>query len=396
MIVVLLIEKKFIDFIKKHYIIFSFIFVTIVALFLRIKMMDYESSDYIFWLKPWFDYLKENGGLFALNNYPGDYNAPYMTIMALLTYIPVSSLYTIKIVSIIFDFVLAFAGCKLVSSLDIKNGEDNKPMQLITYTLILFIPQVMFNSSMWAQCDAMYASFIVFALYYLIKEKYIPSFIFLGLAFAFKLQFIFILPLFIVLYIVKQKYSILHFLIIPAVNFILCIPAMIFGRSIKDIFMVYVNQTSTYNFSLSLNFPNIYNFINASQNDVSLFYTIGTIVTIVACLLILIYVHANKVKFNTEKTLLLGILFLVVVTYLLPGMHERYLFVGEILMLLYYIRYKKYLPMLVIMIICPLVTYTKFFNDEIIIIPNIWTIINISYLIMVVYFTKNALLELKK
>ena len=118
--------------------------------------------------------------------------------------------------------------------------------------------------------------------------------------------------------------------------------------------------------------------------------------TIVACLLILIYVHANKVKFNTEKTLLLGILFLVVVTYLLPGMHERYLFVGEILMLLYYIRYKKYLPMLVIMIICPLVTYTKFFNDEIIIIPNIWTIINISYLIMVVYFTKNALLELKK
>ena len=64
-------------------------------------MLDFESGDYQLFLKDWFDYLKANGGIHALKSYVGDYNAPYVTLMALLTYLPIKSLYSIKIISII-------------------------------------------------------------------------------------------------------------------------------------------------------------------------------------------------------------------------------------------------------------------------------------------------------
>ena len=97
-------EKKIIDLFSKNYLVFGYIFITIMALLVRFLTFHFESHDYVAFLAPWFDYLKNNGGILALANYPGNYNAPYMTIMALLTYIPVKSLYSIKFVSVIFDF----------------------------------------------------------------------------------------------------------------------------------------------------------------------------------------------------------------------------------------------------------------------------------------------------
>ena len=63
----------------------------------------------------------------------------------------------------------------------------NKFLELITYALVLIIPTVMLNSGMWGQCDSIYTTFVILALYFLVKEKYSLSFIMLGISFAFKL-----------------------------------------------------------------------------------------------------------------------------------------------------------------------------------------------------------------
>ena len=88
-------EKKIIEFCEKHYILLGFIVISIMALLIRLSLFKFESGDYLMFLKDWFSYLKDNGGFLALKNYPGDYNAPYMTIMSLLTYIPITPLYSI-------------------------------------------------------------------------------------------------------------------------------------------------------------------------------------------------------------------------------------------------------------------------------------------------------------
>lgn len=211
-------ENSVLDFLIKHYTVLLVVFATVLAVVVRWKFLSYESRDFTDFLLPWFTALKEGGGLSALATYSGDYNAPYVTILALLSYLPFSPLVLIKLVSIIFDFVLAGAVAYLVYTLVIDK-QHKKGLAVLAYIMILFLPQVMLNGAFWGQCDAIYASFCVLALTFLLKERYALAFVFLGVAFAFKLQFIFILPIFIVVYVVKRKFSILNFFILPITIF---------------------------------------------------------------------------------------------------------------------------------------------------------------------------------
>ncbi len=380
-------EKKIIKYLEKHYIELMFIFITLISVLIRLLMRNFESKDFRIFLSPWFDYLKMNGGLKALANYPGDYNAPYVTIMALLTYIPVNKLYLIKAVSIVFDYGLAISCAELVKFLVPKSKK--KILYLLTYSVIILLPEVMLNSALWAQCDSGYTMFVVLALLFLLKKDYTKSFIFLGLSFSLKLQFIFILPLFVILYVCEKKFSILHFFIIPAVDIITCIPAIIFGTPIKKILTVYFSQTGTYSNYLSLNIPNIYNII---PGNTSMFYKIGVLITLVALASMLVYVIYKKIKWNNEKILLLGLWSIIITTFLLPGMHERYLYMGEILAVIYYILYKKNLPMTIFLITSAVMTYSVYLFKA----PDYLNILSVIFLLLIIYFTKNTLKELSQ
>lgn len=379
-------EEKVLDFCKKNYKIIFCIFITILALIIRVKMLSYNNGDYASFLKPWFDDLKANGGLKGLATYKGDYNAAYMTILALLTYLPINSLFSIKFVSIAFDFFLAISCGALASELVKKN---KKFYFLVTYSIVLFIPSVLLNGAFWAQCDSIYTTFIVLSLIFMVKEKYIPSFIMLGIAFSFKLQFIFILPLFILLYIIKKKISILHFLIIPLMNFIMCLPAIIAGKPLMECINVYFNQTNTYKYSLVLNFPNIYQIFNGSPD---IFYTVGEIVTILVCAFALLFVLYKNVKFNNEKILLLGVWFITIITFLLPGMHERYLFAGEVLSIVYFIIYKKNGFLAIFINLCSIITYSNFLNGMNF---EYMKLLSIAFLVVICLYTKNVFMCLE-
>ena len=130
-------EKEFLEFVADKCIPLGFMFVTFFALIMRFCLFPHISNDYSAFLKGWFDYLKDNGGLSALATYKGNYNAPYMTIMALLTYIPINSLYLIKFVSVIFDFGLALSSAALVKHLVPKNKTF---YHFLTYSIMLFVP----------------------------------------------------------------------------------------------------------------------------------------------------------------------------------------------------------------------------------------------------------------
>ena len=382
-------EKKIIDLFSKNYLVFGYIFITIMALLVRFLTFHFESHDYVAFLAPWFDYLKNNGGILALANYPGNYNAPYMTIMALLTYIPVKSLYSIKFVSVIFDFGLALSSACLVKYLVNKNKNISF---FITYAVILFLPEVLMNSGIWGQCDSGYTMFIVLALLYLLKERYIISFIHLGIAFSLKLQFIFILPLFIVIYIVKKRYSILHFLIIPLVNFILCLPAIIIGKPIGELISIYFGQVNEYKQYMSLNFLNLYSLVD---NNGKILYYVGIILTVIVCFLMLLYIIVKKVKFNDQKILNLGLWFVVMVTYLLPCMHERYLYMGGILAVIYYIVYNKNYLLTISIIMCTILTYFHYLFG-LYLTTGYKAIFSVGYLIVIAYYTKDLLYMLNQ
>ncbi len=386
-------KVKIIKFIEKNKLIFAFMIITALSLLLRSEMFYYISGDYENFLNPWFNQLKYGGGLFALKNNIGDYNAPYMTIMALLTYIPISSIISIKLVSLIFDYICAFTVVEIIKVL-LQDKKDNKNLlidMIIGYSIVLCLPTVFLNSSFWAQCDSIYTAFVLIAILFLFKQKYTKSFIILGIAFSFKLQTVFILPLYILMYISERKFSIYNFLIIPLIDLVMCMPAILFGKSITDCILVYFNQASEYSQYLTMNLPNVYSiFIKSNFEDTpnlisnfnDIIAKIGVFFTVFIFILIAIMVLYKKVKFDNIAILEFGIWSILIATFFLPFMHDRYMYMADILGVIYLIYNKRkfYIPIIIELI--SLYSYMYYLFGYIAIDIQIVSILNLVLIVL--------------
>ena len=327
------IENKIFDWIRKNIILIFLGAVTILGVAIHLCGIDFQSDDYNSFLYPWWTRI-ESAGVQGIATQIGNYNIPYQIITYLFTLTPLGPLYSYKALSIAFDFVLAGSAALLVYSFDSKKSYF-KPA--FTYGLIFCSMTVVLNSSFWAQCDSIYVSFILLSIYFLKNDKNIASFVMLGIAFAFKLQAVFILPMYLFYYICTRKVSILHFLIIPAVDFVMCLPAIILGRNPLDIITIYADQTD-YGKLIHMNCPNIYAFL-CNGNDMTYYYLLKTLSIVLtfailgAGLCMLIYKRTDL--FDRNNFLLASIWTVFTCIMFLSSMHERYAYLLDILMIIY-------------------------------------------------------------
>lgn len=335
------IESKAIDFIKKNSLLFLLAAVTILAVFIRICGIDYKSDDFNSFLYPWWRIIKQSD-FTGLATQVGNYNIPYQVIIYLMTLLPFSALQSYKIVSIIFDFVLAFSSAALVYSFVRSNA---KLKAAITYSAVLLSTTVIFNSSFWAQCDSIYTSFIILAILFLHKDKPIAAFVFIGIAFAFKLQTVFILPVLLYYWISTKKISILHFFIIPAVDVIMCLPAIIMGRPFIDIITIYAEQTD-YGKLIQMNCPNFYALM-CDGNDMTYYYLFkqfSVFLTIAVLGIMMCIIICKKVDLRNMETFLLTSAWTVFTCIMfLSSMHERYGYLLDIILIVYAVISAKHL-----------------------------------------------------
>lgn len=347
---------------EKQKVYLLIILTSIIGIAIRIVNITFESEDYNLYLEPWIEIMRQEGGLSSLKNEIGNYNIPYVFILTLISCIPDKPLYLIKYVSILFDFLLA-ASCAL---LVYKVTQKNKiTLAFITYGITLILPTVFTNSAIWGQCDSIYSTFVILSLVYIIDSKYLKSFILLGIACSFKLQFIFIIPAYIIYLVSRKKFiKLTYFGIIPVMDFIMCLPAIIAGRSIKECMMIYISQTGENIDRLSMNFPSIYNFIGKIEGNFAINYTeinyniISVILLGIICFTILmIYKKRNITKIQMIKLSLWSV---CLATFILPHMHERYLYVGEILSVILAILDKKYVPLALTINIVSIITYSTY------------------------------------
>ena len=344
-------KSLFYDFISKNRFLFFIILVSAFGIFLRFLGFNFKSHDYEYFLLPWWNKIQQ-GGINSLAAQIGNYNIPYQIMIYIMTLFPFGPLLSYKILSVIFDFLLAAGAALLVYS---SSACNPKLKAAITFGITFCSITVILNSSFWAQCDSIYISFILFALYFLKKDKNILSFVFIGIAFAFKLQTVFIFPVLIYYYISTRKISILHFFIIPAVDFIMCLPAVILGRPVWDIVSIYLTQTNYYK-AVQMNCPNLYAIIWSHPKIpyYSAFKYISVLLTIILLCTALAFIIYKKVDMsNTQNFLLAAIWSVFTCVMFLPSMHERYAYLLDIMALIYaVIILKRYwLP-----IICTLIS----------------------------------------
>jgi len=379
-------EIKTIDFIQKHILIIGVVILTLISFKIRWSCFGYKSGDYNEYLLPWYHTVQRLGGVSALKFDIGNYSTPYMFILSILTYFQKSPLILIKIVSVFFDYTCALVCYSIVNHLLINSKFKNELSALI-YIIIIFLPTVILNSAYWGQCDSIYICFLLLCILMLIKDKYSLAFIFFGIAFAFKLQAIFILPLLIILYFVNRKFSILNFLIIPVTFVVMVLPTLLVGGTLKAILEVYTKQIDQYK-KLTLNYPNLYTFI---KGDYEYFKSFGIWLTIGLLGIITIIIIYNKWEVCNDNIISIALLTSYVCIYFLPSMHDRYGYILDILSVVYAITkwHRSYIPVVISFI--SLASYMTFLINQYVFNWQIISLANGITLIVIFMFTMDDL-----
>ncbi len=381
-------EEKLLQFLKDNIAVVALVVAVIINVAIRLSLRGFTNSDLSVPLTNWYNELKSTGGFAGLGHQLNDcsYNLPYLTLIAFFTYLPFSPSDAYKVSSGIFDFVQAFAVAWFVYNI-VKDHKVNKAV--LSFIIAISSPIVLLNSAGWGQCDSIYTAFTLIALVYLYKEEFIKAFIFLGLALSFKLQAVFVLPLFVFYYFTKRKFSILHFAIIPIVMEIMSIPAIIAGRGIFDIFKIYLNQTDWYP-RMSMNYPTFWTIINneytvdsAETYRILKVFAIMTVALILGCIMYAwIY---TEVELNAKNLIYMAFICVYTCVEFLPGMHERYGYTAEILLIVILFYNIRFLPVAFTMLLVLISTYGNFLFNQLV------DFTKLSWINAIVYFVSMTL-----
>ena len=356
------------------------VFSTLFACLIRFKMRNIIAGDYKMFFEPWVQTLREAGGGFkglrAEFEYV-DYTTPYLLILSFISICPFyNTLILMKMVSIFFDFVAAIA-----IALIVYECTDSKRRSVMAYAVTLFLPTVIANSSMWAQCDIIFSSFVMLSILFLLKDKPHISLIFYGIAFAFKLQTFFIAPLYVLLW-VKKKIRLKHFTFIPLMYFIGILPSWIMGKNLWDLLTVYVFQANGQMdiYSLSHKFPNIYQIIG-TQYFLIEYADAGIYFTLAVLMVLMYYIAKKRFEFSNDLILRMGMFFVMVVVYFLPHMHERYAILADLLSvaIAFYNPKKFYVPIIAVM--CSFAGYTLYLAQDTMVPMYVYAFIYLALII---------------
>ncbi len=321
--------------------------ISLVGMALRWTGMSFEGVDYLNSLLPWYEDLKANGSLHGLAEYHGDYNLPYVTLLYFLTWIPASPLISIKMSSVLFDYLLAALTAVMVR--DAAAGERGKLYGVIAYGLILLNPVTIINSGYLAQCESVWVFFALCAFWLVWKGH--PSFgmLFLGFSFAMKPQGIFILPILLMLYFKEKKFSVLQLFWAPVGIQLTCIPAIMGGCSF-DVFYRFLNMMMGHYPFVYYYYPNIWTYLQEAP-----YYVYGKVAIFSAFVVLLLFavLFVRSRKPQTLQDMLLYITWTAMTcAMVLPCMHERYNYMSEILLTVCAIRRREYrLPAVVLSLV---------------------------------------------
>ena len=337
---------------------------TALALVIRASLLDFQSGDYLTFLAPWTQFFRDNGGFAALRYSLGNYNPPYMYFLALFSYFDMSELYLIKLLSVLFDVLLAWACMKL---LGLYTGSRAKLLGV--FFAVLFLPTVVINGAYWAQCDSIYAFFGIYALYLGLRGRGCASMVSLAACFAFKLQAVFIIPVFFILLLAK-KLRWRQLLVFPAAYIVFMLPALLAGRPFIETVTLYFAQAGTVGDAMNYNAPSLTSMFQWSGN------TEGPSMLLIAAAFALVlaaYAVAAVKRSSLDDTVILGFALLLAmgIPYLLPHMHDRYFFISGVLALVLAFRDWRFFPVPLLAELASLHCYYAYFVRYYLVQPRI-------------------------
>ncbi|MDD3429369.1 MAG: glycosyltransferase 87 family protein, partial [Oscillospiraceae bacterium] len=304
--------------------------------------------------QPWVGTMRQYGGFASLGMEITNYNTPYTFFLTLCSYLQAEPLIPIKIFSVVFDFLLAVGVASCVYAVYPKRFL----LASAGFVAAILLPTGILNSAMWAQCDSVYITFIVWALWAVLKDKPLLAGILLGFSFAFKLQAVLALPFFALLFLCR-KFCAEGFLGIPLMSCVLSLPAIFAGQKLSIIWSVYKGQMEEYSGELNKNAPSIFAWLQ--NHEPELLRSVGVWFTIAVLFLVACYFIWQNKRLNAKAILLLFAFCSVLTPFLLPNMHERYFYLAGISVLIYAVVVPKHWYLAVMQESISFYTYLRYF-----------------------------------
>lgn len=349
--------------------------VLVAGLAVRLAVVNETTGDYRVFLSPWYDALAAAGGLRGIGQQIGNYNPPYLYLLAAATYLPIPKIAAIKLISMIFDVVLAaFAGLIVRRRFEVWTS-------VLAFGVVLFAPTVLINSGYWGQCDSIYVAFCLGSLYLLLRRQDWWACAFFGLALSFKLQAVFFLPALLIVMLVN-RHRLRALLAVPATFLAMLLPAALAGRSWHSLLMVYPNQVTTGGTAGAGGFGGGFGsgfgggqrstgsggLGTWTQNGPTMFQWVGGSVAwlvfglVVAAALLagLLVLCWRRRPLGEPQIVLLVTATVLAVPFFLPQMHERYFYLADVMTIVAAFYVRRFWPVAVVVSAASLLSYAPF------------------------------------
>jgi len=336
--------------------VFLVVFLIVVDAFIFTIFWQYLNVDLKVSLLPWYYFLLEHGAFSALALNFSNYTPPYLYLLSIgtLAHGALDPATTIRAISVSFN---AIAGL-LVFLFAVATGWSRWQSMQIAF-IFLVLPEMIVNSLVWGQCDIIYTLFLMAFIYFLTEERGWLATTMLGIAFAFKLQTIFIGPF--VFYLLLVRLLLWRQLImVPLMYLLFMVPSAVAGRRWNDLLSIYLSQFDEYK-SLSMGAPNpYYVFQKIFPGSYELGLHMGLMLAvIVGLVLVALFIHRGLGR-SPRSLLLMATLTLTIMPYVLPKMHERYFFPASAMAFLFAIVRPSSWPIVVSIQAADLCAYALF------------------------------------
>lgn len=299
----------------------------VLVFFLRYLCMDYETDDYLNWISRWVQHFRDNGtwkGL-GMEIWACNYNVPYLYFLAVFSKLGIYDLYTVKLLSILFDILLAYWLMKIVALFSESAGR-----RLTAFIGALWLPTVFLNGALWGQCDSMYAAFSVLSLYLVLSDRPIGGIIAFAVSFSLKLQAIFLMPIFLV-FVLARKMKFWQLFVFPVAYVVTILPAVLAGRNFVDLLLLYYNNTGSIGEGLNYNSSSMYSLSEFPGLSTAAAGNVGIFLAFSLCIFLFAWTLLRRRHVDNSVLLGMAVVLCIGVPFFLPHMHDRYFFLADVL-----------------------------------------------------------------
>ncbi len=297
------------------------------------RMLHVTNSDLTTYYLPWYQHILQHGRWASLEGSYANYNPPYLYLLSAASFFngTVRPLFLVKLMEVPAILAAGALGWSIARAV----GAGTKRAVLVGVLLVLS-PEVVSNALMWGQVDILYSVFLVLMLRLLLARRPNWAMVAFGVAVAIKLQAATAgVALAALLLAGELPWLSLPWALVGYVG-MLC-PAWLAGRPARELLFIYRTQFNTYP-EAALNVPNPYqllnHFTNGSAARVHLVTAAG-LAFAAACTLAIIYWLRRAPRLLHGRGLIMAVaLPLMIEPFVLPKMHERYFFPGNLLLVL--------------------------------------------------------------